>query len=154
MGIMMPETCWENIDNKRLTVVSCWFSLPLYNLLTMHGQRNLKLNCGFSIPLCVRKMGYFIGPSLSNNMVQSFYYATNNWATCFDPTGPSSGYKIMVLTKAHAVTLATGSRGLQFHYTLKYSMWQNGIKLPLWCIAHPWFGVCVVYLELVDHIMD
>ena len=42
MGIMMPETCWESIDNKHLTLVSCWFSLSLHNLLTMHGHRNLK----------------------------------------------------------------------------------------------------------------
>jgi len=42
MGIMMPETCWESIDNKHLTVVSCWFSLSLHNFLTMHGYRNLK----------------------------------------------------------------------------------------------------------------
>jgi len=32
-------------------------------------------------------------------------------------------YKIMVLTKAHAVILPTGSHGLQFQCTLKYSMW-------------------------------
>ena len=43
MGIMMPETCWESVDNKHLTVASCWFSLLLHNLLTMHGHRNLKL---------------------------------------------------------------------------------------------------------------
>ena len=43
MGIMMPETCWESIDNKHLTVASSWFSLSLHNLLTMHGHRNLKL---------------------------------------------------------------------------------------------------------------
>jgi len=43
MGIMMPETCWESFDNKHLTVASCWFSLSLHNLLTMHGHRNLKL---------------------------------------------------------------------------------------------------------------
>jgi len=24
MGIMMPETCWESVDNKHLTVASCW----------------------------------------------------------------------------------------------------------------------------------
>jgi len=29
MGIMMPETCWKSIDNKHLTVASCWFSLSL-----------------------------------------------------------------------------------------------------------------------------
>ena len=29
MGIMMPETCWESVDNKHLTVASCWFSLSL-----------------------------------------------------------------------------------------------------------------------------
>ena len=33
MGIMMPETCWESVDNKRLTVASCWFSLSLHNLV-------------------------------------------------------------------------------------------------------------------------
>ena len=27
----MPETCWESIDNKHLTVASCWFSLSLHN---------------------------------------------------------------------------------------------------------------------------
>jgi len=43
MGIMMPETCWESIAIKHLTVASCWFSLSLHNLLTMHGHRNLKL---------------------------------------------------------------------------------------------------------------
>ena len=32
MGIMMPETCWENIDNKHLTVASCWFSLLLHDV--------------------------------------------------------------------------------------------------------------------------
>jgi len=34
---------------------------------------------------------FFIWPSLHNNVVQCFYYATINWATCFDSTGPSSG---------------------------------------------------------------
>ena len=43
MGIMMPETCWESVDNNHLTVASCWFSLALHILLTMHGHRNLKL---------------------------------------------------------------------------------------------------------------
>ena len=42
MGIMMPETCWEIVENKHLTAASCWFSLLLHNLLTMHGHRNLK----------------------------------------------------------------------------------------------------------------
>ena len=42
MGIMMSETCSESVDNKHLTVASCWFSLSLQNLLTMHGHRNLK----------------------------------------------------------------------------------------------------------------
>jgi len=44
MGIMMPETCWEIVENKHLIVASCWFSLSLHNLLTMHGHRNLKLS--------------------------------------------------------------------------------------------------------------
>ena len=44
MGIMMPETCWEIVKNKHLTVASCWFSLSLHNLLKMHGHRNLKLH--------------------------------------------------------------------------------------------------------------
>ena len=43
MGIMMPETCWEIVKNKHLTVASCWFSLSLHNLLTIHGHRNLKV---------------------------------------------------------------------------------------------------------------
>jgi len=48
MGIMMPETCWESIANKHLTVASCWFSLSLHNLLTMHGHRNPKSPCYIS----------------------------------------------------------------------------------------------------------
>ena len=39
----MPEICWESIDNKHLTVASCWFSISLHNLLTMHGHRNLQI---------------------------------------------------------------------------------------------------------------
>ena len=35
MGIMMPETCWESVDNKHLTVASCWFSLSLHDLKIM-----------------------------------------------------------------------------------------------------------------------
>jgi len=31
------------VDNTHLTVASCWFSLSLHNLLTMHGHRNLKI---------------------------------------------------------------------------------------------------------------
>jgi len=69
---------------------------------TQHTEHDLSLksrinpifvlvNCGFPIPLCVRITGYFIGMSLHNNMVQCFYYAINNWVTCFDPPGPSSG---------------------------------------------------------------
>jgi len=43
MGIMMPETCWDSVDNKHLIVVILLvFSLSLHNLLTMHGHRNLK----------------------------------------------------------------------------------------------------------------
>ena len=47
MGIMMPETCWEIVTNKHLTVASCWFSLSLHNLLTMHSHRNLKQYSSF-----------------------------------------------------------------------------------------------------------
>jgi len=55
MGIMMSETCWESVDNKHLTVESCWFSLSLHDLLTMHGHRNLKLACYYShLWLCRR----------------------------------------------------------------------------------------------------
>ena len=31
MGIMVPETCWEIVKNKHLTVASCWFSLSPHN---------------------------------------------------------------------------------------------------------------------------
>jgi len=34
MGIMMPETCWESIDNKHLTIASCWPSLSLHDIVT------------------------------------------------------------------------------------------------------------------------
>ena len=38
MGIMMPETCWESVDNKLLTIASCWFSLSLHNLYGEHAM--------------------------------------------------------------------------------------------------------------------
>ena len=56
MGIMMPETCWDIVKNKHLTVASCWFSLSLHNLLTMHGHRNLK-HPHSSIWLCIMQLG-------------------------------------------------------------------------------------------------
>ena len=36
--LSLPE-----VDNKRLIVASCWFSLSFHTWLTMHGYRNLKL---------------------------------------------------------------------------------------------------------------
>jgi len=41
MGIMMPETCWESVDNKIPNCCILLVSLSLHNLLTMHGHRNL-----------------------------------------------------------------------------------------------------------------
>jgi len=45
MGIMMPETCWESVDNKHLTVASFWFSLSLpstfYPLLPMRTNQHV-----------------------------------------------------------------------------------------------------------------
>ena len=41
MGIMMPETCWESVDNKHLTVASCWFFFSL-TLQFAHDARSQK----------------------------------------------------------------------------------------------------------------
>jgi len=41
MGIMMPETCWEIVKNKHLTVASCWFSLSLHNKISVSRIQNL-----------------------------------------------------------------------------------------------------------------
>ena len=60
MGIMMPETCWESIDNKHLTVASCWFSLSLHNLFTTHGHRNLKLVIHNKLEIAVYVFVYLI----------------------------------------------------------------------------------------------
>ena len=38
MGIMMPETCWEIVKNKHLTVASCWFSLSLHRSFNVAGN--------------------------------------------------------------------------------------------------------------------
>ena len=35
MAIMMPEICYESVDNKHLTVASCWFSLSLHEIITV-----------------------------------------------------------------------------------------------------------------------
>ena len=81
MGIMMPETWWESIDNKHLTVASCWFSLSLHNLLTMHGHRNLKSFKLFSSIWCI----YFTGPptfltlSISSTNLQMFIERIMFW---------------------------------------------------------------------------
>jgi len=40
MGIMMPETCWDSVDNKHLIVASCWFSLSLHKVLWMSNSVN------------------------------------------------------------------------------------------------------------------
>ena len=34
MGILMLETCWKSVDNKHLTVDSCWFYLSLHDSLS------------------------------------------------------------------------------------------------------------------------
>jgi len=65
MGIMMPETCWEIVENKHLTVASCWFSLSLHNLLTTRGHRNLKHTRQF----CT---GWKIGPSQKSVTTHNF----------------------------------------------------------------------------------
>jgi len=57
MGIMLPETCWEIVKNKHLTVASCWFSLSLHNLLTMHGHRHLKIHKLFAWKSAASKRG-------------------------------------------------------------------------------------------------
>jgi len=40
MGIMMPETCWEIVKNKHLTVASCWFSLSLHKVFAIDNKTN------------------------------------------------------------------------------------------------------------------
>jgi len=59
MGIMMPETCWESIDNKLLTVASCWFSISLrkgwrvrageYNFSYGTGNEKQQLGTGYFV---------------------------------------------------------------------------------------------------------
>jgi len=43
-GIMMPETCWETVDNKHLTLASCWFSLSLHKMPNIFVTYYPKLN--------------------------------------------------------------------------------------------------------------
>jgi len=83
MSIMMSEICWESIDNKHLIVASCWFSLSLHNLLTMHGHRNLKLYMVLALPwvFCADPIrgsdfcSYVINWLIFITVVESFYYA-------------------------------------------------------------------------------
>ena len=75
----------HQLSDKRV-VPSALVHRAVCDLENIHDQ-----NCEFSIPLCVSIMVYFIGPSLHNSVVQCLCYVTNNWATCFDLTGPSSG---------------------------------------------------------------
>jgi len=80
MGIMMPETCWESVDNKHLTVAYCWFSLSLK--LSFHKSLNFAkylgnpvTDYGYTIPeaLCVqsavRTSGTDIGRYSGNNLL-------------------------------------------------------------------------------------
>jgi len=39
-----PKHVETEVNNKHLIVASCWSSLSLHTLLTMHGHRNLKLS--------------------------------------------------------------------------------------------------------------
>ena len=50
MGILMPETCWEIVENKHLTDASCWFSLSLQNwnllaICSVRGPTLTSFNC-------------------------------------------------------------------------------------------------------------
>ena len=36
LNIMMPETCWGSVDNKHLTVASCWFFLSHFTISLVH----------------------------------------------------------------------------------------------------------------------
>ena len=91
MGIMMPETCWEIVENKHLTVASCWFSLSLLNLLTMHGHRNLKhlywvLNINRShFDRTVKSLSI-----LDSQNRSLFIDMTRNFATCAESHGLGS----------------------------------------------------------------
>jgi len=67
---------WNGMYRWVIIFVNC--RLVLY--MNIEWTFQFILNCGFSIPLCVRIMVYFIGLSLHNNVVQCLYYATNNWA--------------------------------------------------------------------------
>jgi len=64
--------------NFRYRVTNVLVQQPLAGQGLVIIEASQSLNCGFSIPLCVRIMVYFIGPSLYNNVVQCLYYATNN----------------------------------------------------------------------------
>jgi len=67
------HTCWDSVDNKHLIVASCWLSLSLYNLLTMHGHRNRK---PATLPLR--------GPDLLCSGVQNKF-----WTVCWPAYGGS-----------------------------------------------------------------
>jgi len=86
---------WENDlkEDLRITKINNWTKCvqnrvkwkevvvkakTLKNIVVAPDEAENTRNCGFSIPLCVRVVEYFIGLSLHNNMVQCFYYATNN----------------------------------------------------------------------------
>jgi len=56
----MPETCWESIDNKHLTVPSCWFSLSLHNQLVLSTKQCVCV--GSLFPLKHTVMIYFPHP--------------------------------------------------------------------------------------------
>jgi len=49
MGIIMPETCWKGIDNKHLTVASCWFALSLHILSSYLFIYTLQFHCVYSV---------------------------------------------------------------------------------------------------------
>ena len=66
MGIMMPETCWEIVENKHLTVASCWFSLSLHNIIFLNGIYTLSrayLSGGGSLPASMNSKATYSGAS-------------------------------------------------------------------------------------------
>jgi len=94
MDIMMPETCWEIIDNKHLTVASFWFSLTLHNLPTIYGHRNLNLYSKFSWNFLQLSPIFFNGPF---RVVMSFWIHVQHADTCHWQPNWLTQYKRVLL---------------------------------------------------------
>jgi len=103
----MPETCWEIVENKHLTVASCWFSLslPSFTFSMVHTPYHFHLLTYFAAGACCWPLTPFwcrghgrvelylyppSGPHRACNGITLSFYLLTPWSTVLHDKWTSS----------------------------------------------------------------